>query len=241
MGFSTEEITAVRALPVVLAVHEDGAWQSDPGFAEIVFASSAEGKFHQVYVDGELAAATLWTEQRSLVVAAPEHGASAIEVLAVDPDDRLTDFSESLTGYEDGCGSRARLTWYGGRYLDDHLDHFDAYGGLEGAVDYSQTLNAEPVPAFPDGVNLGGFGRGGFGRSAMAYAFTTAKHFAGRYTFEVVAVDGAGNATGGAPARVEIELAGFARPPSDLRVAAYEPATRTATLQWAASPDLDPL
>ena len=245
MGFSTEDVTAVRALPVVLAAAPGGSWQGDPGFIEVVFASDAEGKHHQAYVDGRLAGATLSTDDRSIVVAAAEHAASAVEVIAVDADDRLTDYSASLAGYGDAQGSRVTLSWAGGRYLDDALDHFDVYGGPTGEINYTAPLNAEPIPATVDGENLGGFGRGGFGRggwgrSAMTFTFTTAKRFPGDWEFEVVAVDASGNATGGAEAQAAVELAGLARPPSDFAVSDYDAETQTAALAWTASPDVAP-
>jgi len=245
MGFSTEDITAVRALPVVLAVSPDGTWQADPGFIEVVFQSDAEGEHHQAYVDGRLAGATLSTDDRSIIVAAAEHAGSAVEVIAVDVDDRLTDYGASISGYADEHGSRVTLTWSGGRYLDDELDHFDVHGGPTGDIDYDAPLNAEPIPATAGGENLGGFGRGGFGRggwgrSAMAFTFTTDKRFPGDWEFEVVAVDASGNATGGAAAQVAVALAGLARPPSDFAVSEYAPQTQTATLTWTASPDVDP-
>jgi hypothetical protein len=243
VGFSTAEISAVRALPVVLAVGPDGSWQTDPGFAEVVFDSTAAGKHHQVYVDGLPAGATLSTEDRSVIVPVAEHAASAIEVIAVDADNRLTDYSASLSGYDDGHGSRVALTWSGGRYLDDNLDHFDVYGGPTGQVDADHPLNAEPIPATIGGENLGGFGRGGFGRggwgrSAMQFTFATGKYFPGDYEFTVTAVDDAGNAAGGPQATVEVDLANLVRPPDDLHVAQYDEQGQTVTLEWTASADL---
>jgi len=241
VGFSTQEIGVVRALPVVLAVGADGRWQSDPGFIEVVFRSTAVGKHHQAYVDGQLAGMTQSVEDRSIVAAGPEAAASVIEVVAVDPQDRLTDYGSALAGFGDSDGSRVEVSWWGGRYLDDGLDHFDVYGGPAGAIDRGRPLNAEPVAALVNGANLGGFGcgpfgRGGFGRSAMLLKFVTAKHFSGRYGFEVAAVDGGGNET--SAAGVEVEVVGFARPARELKVASYEAVTRTAHLTWSASLDL---
>lgn len=243
MGFSTEEVTAVRALPVVLTAGPEGTRQSEPGFTEIVFESAAEGKHHQAYVDGRLAAVTLSPEDRVMIAPLAEHAVSVVEVVSVDAEDRLTDFGASLSGYGDAQGARAELTWSGGRYLDDGLDHFDVYGGPVGEIDTSAPLNAEPIPATVGGANLGGFGcggfgRGGWGRSAMRFTFVTAKYFPGTYAFEVVAVDASGNTVGGQAAQVEVALEGLVRPPSDLAVAAYDGQTQTATLAWTASADL---
>lgn len=244
MPFSTTDVTAVRALPVVLAADRDGRWQTDPGFIEIVFQSTAVGKHHQAYVDGRLAGITLSTDDRSMIVPLAEHAVSVIELLAVDPADRLTDFSASLAGYADAQGSRVQLSWFGGRYLDDHLDHFDVYAGPAGDIDYTSPLNAEPLPPTPGGgPSLGGFGcgpfgRGGFGRSAQLFTFTTPKLAPGPWSFEVVAVDDSGNAAGGAAARIDAVVAAPPRPPTDFAVSSYAPATRTASLSWTPSPDL---
>lgn len=243
MGFSTVEITSVRALPVVLAVGDGGQVHAEATFAEVVFESTAQDKHHQVYVDGRLAGTTLSTEDRVILAAVPEAAASLLEVVAVDADDRLTDFSASLTGFGDADAARVELSWSGGRYLDDNLDHFEVYGGPAGSVDYSSPLNAEPIEALIDGQNLGGFGRGGwgrggFGRSAMTFSLVTAKFGPGTYDFEILAVDSEGNVTDGPPQVIQVEVRSFPRPPTDLAVSAYDDQTQTATLAWSPSEDL---
>jgi hypothetical protein len=243
MGFTTADITAVRALPVFLARGADGRNFAEPGFTELAFESVAEGKHHQAYLDGRLAGATLSADDRSLIVPVSEQAASVVEIIAVDPNDRLADFSDQLTGYADAAGSRVELSWCGGRYLDDALDHFDVYGGPAGSIDYAVPLNAEPIGATVDGENLGGFGRGGFGcgglgRSAMAFRFVTAKLAPGTWSFEIVAVDSSGNATGCPAARIDATIAAPPRPPTDFALSSYDPATRTATLTWTPSPDV---
>ena len=242
MGFSITEISDVRALPVVLAVDAAGRWQTDPGFVEVVFTSSAVGMQHQVYVDGRLAGSTLSTADRSVIVAAPQTAASAIEVAAVDPGDRLTDFSASLTGFTDAQGTCVQLTWAGGRYLGADLDHFDVYGGPAGAIDFTQPLNAAPIAPLVNGQDLeglgsGGFGRGGWGRSAMTFTFVTGKYFNGSYTFEIRSVDTAGNAAAGPQLAVQVQ--GLARPPDELTIASYNSGARAASLAWAGSPDIE--
>ena len=243
MGFSTVEITSVRALPVVLAVGDGGQVHAEATFAEVVFGSTAEGKHHQVYVDGRLAGTTLSTEDDRVLAAVPEASASLLEVVAVDADDRLTDFSAQLTGFADADAARVELSWFGGRYLDDNLDHFEVYGGPAGSIDYGRPLSAEPIEALVGGENLGGFGRGGFGRggfgrSAMAFSFVTAKFLPGTYDFEILAVDSEGNVTEGPPEVTQTEVRSFPRPPTDLTVSEYDDQTQTATLAWSPSEDI---
>jgi hypothetical protein len=242
MGYSITEISGVRAMPVVLAVDAAGQWQTDPGFVEVVFTSSAVGMQHQVYVDGRLAGSTLSTADRSVIVAAPQTAASVIEVAAVDPGDRLTDFSASLAGFSATQGACVELVWAGGSYLGSDLDHFDVYGGPVGAIDYSRPLNAEPLGKIGDcpyfeGFGHGGFGRGGWGRSAMTFTFITAKHFNGTYSFEIRSVDTAGNAAPGP--QVTVQVQGLPRPPSALKIASYNTGTQAASLAWAGSPDME--
>ena len=197
---------------------------------------------HQVYVDGRLAGATLSTADRSVIVAAPQTAASAIEVAAVDPGDRLTDFSAALAGFTDAQGTCVRLVWAGGRYLGADLDHFDVYGGPTGTIDYTQPLNAEPIAPLVngqdrEGLGCGGFGRGGWGRSAMTFTFVTQKYFNGTYSFEISAVDAAGNVAPGL--QVTVQVQGLPRPPSDLSMASYDSGTQAASLTWAGSPDIE--
>ncbi|MBN2583385.1 MAG: hypothetical protein JXL80_09970 [Planctomycetes bacterium] len=243
MGFSTAEVSNVRALPRAVSADDQGYGCRELGFAEVVFQSSATGKHHQAYVDGRLAAVSVSTEDRVLVVAVPEAAAALIEVVAVDADNRLTDFGDQLSGFDDEDASRVELTWCGGRYLDDHLDHFQVYGGPAGAIDYDRPLNAEPIAALIGGENLGGFGRGGlgrggFGRSAMTFTFVTAKHLPGSYDFEVLAVDVSGNVTNGPPVAVQATVRSFPRPPEDLAVTTYDDEMQTVTLAWSPSEDV---
>jgi len=226
-----------------VSADDRGVAAVEPGFIEVRFESSAAGKHHQAYVDGRLAAVSVTTADRVLRAAACTTAASVVEVVAVDPEDRWTDFGGELSGFAGPEGSRVRVTWYGGRYLGDDLDHFDVYGGPAGSVDREHPLNAEPIAATVGGQWLGGFGRGGYGRggygrSATAYELVTEKLGPGEYEFEVVAVDAWGNATGGPTATVRATVRGYARPPATVSVTGYDAETRTAEVSWSASEDL---
>ena len=243
MGYSTAEISGVRALPSAVSADDRGAGSAEPGFIEVRFESSAVGKHHQAYVDGRLAAVSVTTADRVLTAAAGATAASVVEVVAVDPEDRWTDFGVALSGFGGSDGSRVRVTWYGGRYLGDDLDHFEVYGGPAGSVDYEHALNAEPIAATVGGEWLGGFGRGGYGRgghgrSATALSLVTEKLAPGEYDFEVLAVDGSGNVTDGPPATVRATVRGYARPPATVAVTGYDAATQTAEVSWSASEDV---
>lgn len=246
MSFSTEEITRVRARPPAVDLAQaSGAVAAAVGALEVTWESTAAG-WHQVYVNGGLAGVTARPEDRRLVVAAPvdASGPAAVvrvEVVAVDAADRWTDFSADLPAQAGDAGGEVRLAWQAGEYLDPGLESFDVFAdGGTGAIDYAAPLNESPLPARPGGVapwgfGCGGFGVGGYGRSAARYEWTTGALSPGAWRLAVVAADAAGNRLATA-AEVAVTVAPLPPPPDDFRVAAYDAATRHATLAWTPEP-----
>ena len=247
MSYSTEGITHVRGRPLALDVGPEGTAVA-PGAIEATWDSTQEGRWHQVYVNGQLAGVTAKPEDRRLAVSAPvgPNGPAQmllVEVVAVESADRWTDFGSLLSGFGEDAGARVRLTWQAGEYLDPNLDSFDLFGDdRTGTVDYEAPLNESPVPAKPGGLvpwgyGCGGYGVGGYGQSAALYEWTTDLLEPGTWRLAVVAMDSASNRLATA-AEVEINVAPLPRPPDDFRVIAYDAQTRTATLAWQPSPDL---
>jgi len=247
VGYSIEGIARIRTRPLVLDIVR-GEPVAAPGALEVTWDSTQDGRCHQVYVNGRLAGVTARPEDRYLVVSGPvgrdgAQGALFIEVIAIDAADRATDFSDELTGFPEAGGSRVRLTWQAGTYLDPNLDSFDVFGdGRTGTVDYTSPLSESPIPARPGGVlpwgfGCGGYGVGGYGESAAVYEFTTDELEPGAWRLAVVAADAAGNRLVTA-AEVAVEVAPVARPPTHFRVASYDTNTRKATLAWQPSPDV---
>ena len=247
MCYSTEGITHVRVRPLALDVGPEGTAVA-PGAIEATWDSTQEGRWHQVYVNGQLAGVTAKPEDRRLAVSAPvgPNGPTEmllVEVVAVESADRWTDFGSLLSGFGEDAGARVRLTWQAGEYLDPNLDSFDLFGDdRTGTVDYEAPLNESPVPAKPGGLvpwgyGCGGYGVGGYGQSAALYEWTTDLLEPGTWRLAVVAMDSASNRLATA-AEVEINVAPLPRPPDDFRVIAYDAQTRTATLAWQPSPDL---
>lgn len=252
MAFSITPISQVRVIGPLIAATIPAAGGdaggatgglSEPGFAEVVFASSAaDDKLHQVYVDGRLAGCTDRPEARSLRVPIVGDGAALVAVVAVDQADRLTDYGADIIALGGLAASRLRIVWYGGNYLGDGLTHFDLYLRPSGtpATGDERPVNDEPIPPTIDGRNYGGFGRGGFGRggfgrSAMQFSFITPRLAPGDYLIEVAAVDESATRT---VAQLQAAISGYARPPRNVRIDNYDPATRTVRLAWLESPDL---
>jgi hypothetical protein len=215
---------------------------------EVTWDSTQEGGWHQVYVNGQLAGVTAQPEDRRLVVSAPvgRDGVESmllVEVIAVDAADRWTDFGGELVGFGSTCGTRARLTWQAGLYLDSSLESFDIFAdGRTGTVDYTAPLNESPIPAAeggqaPWGFGCGGFGVGSYGRSAARYEWTSDGLEPGTWRFAVMAVDGAGNHLATA-AEVAVHIMSVPRPPADFRLSSYDTQTRIATFAWEPSPDV---
>ncbi len=247
MSYSTEGITHVRVRPLALDVGPEGAAVA-PGAIEATWNSTQEGRWHQVYVNGQLAGVTAKPEDRRLAVSAPvgPNGPTEmllVEVVAVESADRWTDFGSLLSGFGEDAGARVRLTWQAGEYLDPNLESFDVFSDdRTGTVDYNTPLNELPIPAKPGGLvpwgyGCGGYGVGGYGQAAARYEWTTELLEHGTWRLAVVAVDAARNRLANA-AEVQITVAPLPPPPDDFRVTAYDAQTRTATLGWEASSNL---
>jgi len=247
VSYSSEGITHVRVRLLALDLTSEGAAVA-PAAIEVTWGSTQEGRWHQVYVNGHLAGATAHPADRRLVVLAPvgPNGPAEmllVEVVAVDSEDRWTDFGGSLGGFGEDAGAQVRLTWQAGQYLDPNLKAFDVFSdGRTGTVNYDVPLNELPIPAKPGGLapwgyGTGGYGVGGYGQAAATYEWTTGLLEPGTWRFAVVAVDAASNRLASA-ADVQVTAAPLPRPPGNYHLAAYDPQTRTAVLDWEPSPDL---
>lgn len=247
MAYSIEGITRVRVRPLALDVSGAGP-VAPPGALEVTWESTQTGRWHQAYADGWLAGVTAKPEDRHLIIPVPSTragftGPVFIEVIAVDAADRASDFGGELAGFGEGDGSRVRLTWEAGPYLDPNLESFDVFtDGGTGTVDYEAPLNELPLPARPGGTapwgyGDGGYGVGGYGTCAARYEWTTDPLGPGVLRMAVVAVDAAGNRLATA-AEIDVEVMPLPRPPGNFRVLQYDVVSHQATLAWDASPDV---
>jgi len=243
----SEGITRVRVRPLALDL-DGGTPLVSPSACEVTWLSTQAGRWHQVYVNGQLAGVTARPEDRRLVALGPVgrsggQGLVYVEVVAVDAADRWTDLSADLTGFSPACGPKVRLAWEAGLYLGEDLESFDIFAdGRTGTVDYSQPLNETPIPATiagapPWGFGCGGYGVGGYGLSAAHYEWTADGLEPGTWRLAVAARDAAGNRLATA-AEVIVNVAPVPRPAGNFRVASYNVASRTATLAWDPSPDV---
>jgi hypothetical protein len=246
VAYSTDGITCVRARPFVIDAGDSGP-AAVPGAVEVTWESANEGRWHQAYVGGVLAATTAAPEDRHLVVVAPVAGNGPnpvlIEVIAVEAQDRSVDFGGELSASAIALGSRAHLAWQAGPYLDPGLDSFDIFADARtGTVDYTRPLNELPLAARPGGAapwgfGCGGFGAGGYGTGTACYEWTSDPLAPGAWRFAVVASDAAGNRRE-TVTETDAQVASLPRPPENFRSTHYEPGARQATLAWDPSPDV---
>lgn len=202
-------------------------------------SSAPAGTTFQVYADGVLS----WHgAELSCVVPLPSHRVR-VDVGAVAAGEGKTDFSAGLTP-PPGTGSRARLTWTGGNYLDPDgsLRGFHIYGEATpgGGIAYGTPLGF--VAAYPggrgtDGFGMGGFGSGGFGSGSGSYSWTSDPLISGTWNFGVKPVGTAGNEGTATTASVAISVPP-APPAADAngKRLTYTYLSGTVTLNWLASP-----
>jgi hypothetical protein len=199
------------------------------------------GTVFQVYVSRTL----VWHGTSRWVAIPMPSSQVRIDIGTVGPGEETTDFSAQLPP---SPSDRAQLSWLGGSYLDptgnDDLAGFRIHGEKTpgGGIDYTEALaeiRAYPGGIRTDGYGLGGFGQGGFGRAASSYQWASPALKSGTWSFAVVSFDTAGNT--GVPAVTSVAIAAPPRPPmpfpdgSRLKYT-YNPADRTVTLFWQASP-----
>lgn len=226
MAFTQTAITSVSIL-------------RDMGEILVSWATTAPaGTLYQVYVDKSLA----WEGTDTAAYLHAPDGPARIDVGGVDPDEAGTDLSGSLPTL--AGRKRAKLTWYGGTYIDPEIASYRVYGEARagGGVAYSTILAT--VPAYltttpDDGAGVGPAGQGGAGYAASEYEWTSRPLSGGTWTFAVRPVDSAGNE--GTGTTTAVVIAAPPDPPAPftdgkrLHVA-YSGGTGKATLTWNASP-----
>lgn len=228
-GFDPTVIVDLRAYMDATALHV--TWKT----------TAPAGTWYQVYVNGRLA----WEgTDRYVDVPYPSTAGARvlIDVGSVGFANRGVDYSGTF-GH---AGNRARLSWYGGRYLDRNLRGFNVYGSPGANLPVSLTnkiayVDAAPGGVWRDGYGRGGYGRGGYGHAEIGYQWTSAVLTSGDWQFAVAGVDAAGNVDPSPPVITQT----IATPPSGpvpradgkrLWVESFDPATGTYTLGWTPPP-----
>lgn len=255
MSFLFEGVEDVRALPVPDGMTSDGCSTCVSRTALVTWRSSLEGMLYQVYVDGCLAGTTIDAEQRQLAVQVPSTFQSAVrmEVVAVEPKDAHVDLGAQLDKSDTNSG-RITLTLLRSQTLPAWSAaniYFD-YG--TGTIDYTQSVNAQPISVWPSwhdkagfgmarfgtgdfgydsaasiGFGKGSFGNGQFGLEADTMEWISPELPLGRYRLGVTVIDERGNESEAAETE-PITAVPPARPATGLRAVSFDQSTGQLTL-----------
>lgn len=208
------------------------SWTVDPTF-------NPPGTFYQIYINNQLK----WSGDRTRATVPGLHETNSqmvIHVGRVTEKNRNINYSSRLLPVA-GTGNRAQLTWVGGLWIDNDLSYFNIYmsDGPDQPVNLSgpvATLPAAVGGLYGGGFGRGRFGRGPFGRSMVSYQWTSGALQTGAWQFAVGSVDAAGNLSQDPPV-VTLNIIGPPAAPAWIAgrriwLAAYDSATRMATLNW---------
>ncbi len=247
MGLISEGIDKVRAFELAGGIGADGQTIDCPRAALVQWRSSWSDKFHQVYVNGQLAGATLDTDQLQLIVQVPSCGDSPvrIEVFAVEAKDVYEDFSSELSSsvYESG---RVKIKLMRSQALPMDSTVQVYFDNGTGEIDYDNPLNDTPIQVWPvwqdkagfgmsrfgvsdfgyDGAAAAGFGRGWFGYGEFGFDADTLEWVselleAGTYKFGIKVTDKKGNQSNSTETR-QVTVIPAARPAEEVSVQSFD-------------------
>jgi hypothetical protein len=256
MPFVRAGIENVRVLALPDGVATNGQRAAVSRAALVTWHSSRAGMCHQVYVNGRWAGTTLDAEQRHLVIHAPNSFQAAVhlEVVAVEPGEAHIDHTPELEPPETGSG-RIRLAILRSQTLPIAATANVYLDSGTGQVDYTDPLNAAPIPIWPCrqdkagfgmaqfgtgdfgyeaaasvGFGKGSFGQGQFGLDADTIEWTSPPLPLGRYRFGVRIADAQGN-EGPAVETASVTVIPAAQPAAGLELATFNAQTNQLTLR----------
>jgi hypothetical protein len=215
MAFSTTNIDKVRAMAFPAGMLSDGELVSLSGLVLVSWRSSETDKLFQVYVNGRWAGTTSHPQQRMLLVEYEHIHTAAIEIIAVEPAEKDTDYSNELSGFVgDAChailswpkrgvlplGGKANVYWDGGNGQIDYGEPLATWDIWCGQADkWGWGLDAYGKGDFgysgtgAIGCGRGSFGWGEFGFDAELQEYQSESLAAGTYKFAVRLSDRLGN------------------------------------------------
>ncbi len=256
MTLISSGIETVRAYEIPCGIWADGERVGTPRRALVRWKSSLSDKFHQIYVNGQFAGATLDNQQRQMIVPIPTSFESAvrIEVFAVEAEQADTDFSSELIRPATDSG-RVKISLLRGQNLpiDATVEIFFDNG--TGEIDYDKSLSDSPIriwPAWQDkagfamgrfgigdfgyesaaavGFGKGSFGQGQFGLDADTIEWISPPLQAGIYKFGVKLTDKAGNQSSVSETE-PITVTPAAKPADKLSIASFDKQTNQLVLE----------
>lgn len=253
MAFSTEQIEAVRAESFPMGRLRSGKVVATSGLVLVRWRSGLSDRLFQVYVNGCLAGVTSEPDQRMLLIHIEPRNLAAIEVGAVDAEERWSDHSPELTGFSNQDSSRVelRVPRRGELPLNSVVKVYWDFGS--GTIDYSEELGERVVwleEAEKWGWGLDGFGKGDFGYSGTGAVGWGKGSFGdgefgfdgdvltyrsqaidpGKYKFDLRLMDGLGNLDAGGSGVVEVFVDPI-QPSGELEIESYDDSSNSLMLK----------
>jgi hypothetical protein len=209
----------VRIFELPCGIWADGAYVGSPVAALVMWQSTWEDKYYQVYVNGQYAGTTVDSQQRQMIVQMPTSFESSvrIEVFAVEPEHSLIDLSSEIES-SPGQRGRVRIDMLRDQSLPIGATTRIYFDNGTGEIDYNEMLNDSPIRIWPScqdkagfgmstfgagdfgydsaaavGFGRGDFAQGEFGLDADTMKWTSPALLAGNYKFAVKVVDEVGN------------------------------------------------
>jgi len=168
MTFSTDNIDRVWVTWFAAGMLSSGKLAAVPGMIQVSWKSSETDKLFQVYVNGRWGGVTSDPEQRKLLVEYEHSHLAAIEIIAVEPEEKYTDYEGQVRGFFHVRGPHVIVSWpkRGTIPLGSKVAIFG--DGGTGEMDYENPLAIREVwegETEKWGWGLDEFGQGDFGYS----------------------------------------------------------------------------
>ena len=180
MALISDGIDKVRVFELPNGIWFDGRTSASPRSALVKWRSSLNGKYYQVYVNGQFGGVTNEVGKREMVVGLPSSLVSAvrIEVFAVEAEDADVDLSDELDSL-DLLSGRVRLVFLRSQGLPvgSTIEIYSDNG--TGQIDYDNRVNDFPIYVWPVWQDKAGFGMSSFGVSDFGYDSAGAVGFGG--------------------------------------------------------------
>ena len=247
MALISNGIDSVRAFELPCGIWADGEYVAAGQTALVKWRSVLSDKFHQVYVNGRFAGATLDAQQREMIVPiqASFESAVRIEVFAVDAERAHADLRHELVR-PPVDGGRVRISLLRSQKLPIGAAAEIYFDNGTGQIDYDKPLSDSSIriwPAWQDkagfgmskfgagdfgydstaavGFGKGAFGHGQFGLDAEVIEWTSPPMPAGVYKFGVKVTDKLGNKSSASQTE-QITVTPAARPAERMRVSSFD-------------------
>jgi len=249
-------IEAVRAFELPNGIWADGRYVATPRIVLVSWRSSWSDMFYQIYVNGQLAGATVDSQQRQEIIQIPTSFESPvrIEVFAVEPQYAHIDFSSDLDVPPASSG-RVKLCLLRGQNLPIGATAQVYFDNGTGQIDYDKPLNNSPIkvwPAWQDkagfgmsrfgvsdfgfdgaaavGFGKGIFGHGQFGLDADTFQWISSPMPAGLYKFGVRISDEAGKQSASTET-AQVTVTPAAKPAEQLSISSFDKQTNQLVLK----------